>query len=101
MQFDKLVEQLLTEMPHMLVNNKMIDLEIENHAKTKDYKGLLDKIKRIYNGEKYTFATKHSTDGTGTTIQLTTPEERQEFLKKVKLNHMLKGFVPGDLIDSL
>lgn len=101
MRFEKLVEELLTEMPHMLVNNKMIDLEIENHAKVKDYKGFFDKIKKIYNGEEYTFGTKHSQDGVGTTIQLITPQEKQEFLKKVKLNLMIKGFVPGDWLDSL
>lgn len=92
MQFDKLVEQLLTEMPYIEISNKIFDLEMEK------YKGrpkkFVQKLQSILQGDSYT-------DKYGNTIQLTTPEEKELFRKKIKLNLMVKGFVPGDLIDSL
>jgi hypothetical protein len=92
MQFDKLVEQLLNEMPYIEVSNQIFDLEMEK------YKGkpemLVQKIKSILQGEKHT-------DKYGNTIQLTTPEQKNIFLKKVKNSYILTGFIPGDLIDSL
>ena len=92
MQFDKLVEQLLTEMPYIEVSNQIFDLEMEK------YKGrpekFVQKLQSILQGDSYT-------DKYGNTIQLTTPEKKDIFRKKIKLNLMIKGFVPGDLIDSL
>lgn len=92
MQFDRLVEQLLNEMPYIEVSNQIFDLEMEK------YKGrpekFVQKIKSILQGEKHT-------DKYGNTIQLTTPEEKNVFLKKVKNSYIITGFIPGDLIDSL
>lgn len=92
MQFDKLVEQLLTEMPYIEISNQIFDLEMEKYkGKPKKF---VQKLQSILQGDPYT-------DKYGNTIQLTTPEERELFRKKIKLNLMIKGFVPGDLIDSL
>ncbi len=91
-RFDKLVEQLLTEMPYIEVSNQIFDLEMEK------YKGkperFVKKLQSILQGDSHT-------DKYGNTIQLTTSEEKELFRKKIKLNLMIKGFVPGDLIDSL
>lgn len=91
-QFEKLVEKLLNEMPYIEVSNQIFDLEVEK------YKGrpekFVQKLKSILQGEKYT-------DKYGNTIQLITPEEKEQFRKKIKLNLLIKSFVPGDLIDSV
>jgi hypothetical protein len=92
MQFDKLVEQLLTEMPYIEVSNQIFDLEMEKY-KGKPEK-FVQKLQSILQGDSYT-------DKYGNTIQLTTPEEKELFRKKIKLNLMIKGFMPGDLVDSL
>ena len=86
------MEQLLTEMPYIEISNKIFDLEMEKY-KGKSEK-FVQKLHSILQGDKYT-------DKYGNTIQLTTPEEKELFRKKIKLNLMIKGFVPGDLIDSL
>lgn len=92
MQFDKLVEQLLNEMPYIEVSNQIFDLEMEKYKDVPEK--FIEKIKSILAGEKHV-------DKYGNTIELTTLEQRQEFLKKIKLNLMIKGFLPGDLLDSL
>ena len=92
MQFDALVEQLLNEMPYIEVSNQIFDLEMENF-KGKPEK-FVQKIQSILQGDKYT-------DKYGNTIQLITPEEKDLFRKKIKLNLMIKGFLPGDLFDSI
>jgi len=92
MQFDKLVEQILCEMPYLEIGNVVFDFEIEKYVK--DREKFLAKLKSILQGDKHT-------DKYGNTIQLTAPEEKQEFLKKIKLNLMIKGFLSGDSIDSL
>ena len=92
MQFDRLVEELLTEMPYIEIGDQIIDLEVELYKERPEE--FIDKLKSILQGDKVTGKYYSS-------IQLTTPEEKQEFLKKIKLNYMLKGFIPGDLIDSL
>jgi len=91
-QFDKIVEQLLTEMPYIEVSNKIFDLELEKY-KTQPEK-FVHKLQSILQGEKYT-------DKYGNSIQLLTPEEREQFRKKIKLNLMIKSFLPGDLFDSI
>jgi len=91
-QFEKLVEELLNEMPYIEVSNQIFDLEMEKY-KGKPEK-FVQKLKNILQGNKYV-------DKYGNIIQLTTPEQKEEFLKKIKLNIMIKGFVPGDLIDSI
>jgi hypothetical protein len=90
--FDKLVEQILCEMPYLEIGNTVFDLEMEKFAK--DREGFLAKLKSILRGDKHT-------DKYGNTIQLTIPEQKQEFLKKIKLNLIIKGFLSGDSIDSL
>lgn len=92
MQFDALVEQLLNEMPYIEISNQIFDLEMENY-KSKPEK-LVQKIQSILQGDKHT-------DKYGNTIQLVTPEEKELFRKKIKLNLMIKGFLPGDLFDSI
>lgn len=91
-QFEQLVEELLNEMPYIEVSNQIFDLEMEK------YKGrpeiFVQKLKSILQGNKHT-------DKYGNIILLITLEQKQEFLKKIKLNIMIKGFGPGDLIDSL
>lgn len=91
-QFDKLVEQLLTEMPYIEISNQIFDLEMEK------YKGnpekFVQKLQSILQGNKHT-------DKYDNTIQLVTPEEKEQFRKKIKLNLMVKGFLPGDFFDSL
>ena len=79
-------------MPYLEIGNTIFDLEMEKFAK--DRESFLAKLKSILRGNKHT-------DKYGNTIQLTTPEQRQEFLKKIKLNLMIKGFFSGDSIDSL
>ena len=91
-QFDRLVEQLLTEMPYIEISNKIFDLEMEKY-KGKPEK-FVQKLQSILQGDKYT-------DKYGNTIQLTSPEEKELFRKKIKLNLMIRGFIPGDLIDSV
>lgn len=92
MQFDNLVEQLLNEMPYIEVSNQIFDLEMENY-KGKPEK-FVQKIQSILQGDKHT-------DKYGNTIQLVTSEEKEQFRKKIKLNLMIKGFLPGDLFDSI
>ena len=92
MQFDKLIEQLLNEMPYIEISNQIFDLEMER------YKGrpekFVQKLKSILQGDKHT-------DKYGNTIQLTTSEEKNIFLKKIKNSYIITGFIPGDLIDRL
>lgn len=92
MQFDTLVEQLLNEMPYIEISNQIFDLEMENY-KGKPEK-FVQKIQSILRGDKHT-------DKYGNTIQLVTSEEKDLFRKKIKLNLMIKGFLPGDLFDSI
>lgn len=92
MQFDKLVEQLLTEMPYIEVSNQIFDLEMENY-KGKPEK-FVQKLQSVLQGDKHT-------DKYGNVIQLITSEEKELFRKKIKLNLMIKGFLPGDLFDSI
>ena len=91
-QFDNLVEQLLTEMPYIEVSNQIFDLEMEKY-KDKPEK-FVQKLQSILQGNKYT-------DKYGNTVQLLTSEEKKQFRKKIKLNLMIKGFLPGDLFDSI
>lgn len=79
-------------MPYIEVSNQIFDLEMEKY-KGKPEK-FVQKLKSILQGNKHV-------DKYGNIIQLTTPEQKEEFLKKIKLNIMIKGFVPGDLIDSI
>ena len=92
MRFDKLVEQLLNEMPYIEISNQIFDLEMEK------YKGrpekFVQKLKSILQGERHT-------DKYGNTIQLTTQEQKDLFLKKIKNSYIITGFIPGNLIDSL
>ena len=92
MQFDKLIEQILNEMPYIEISNQIFDLEMEK------YKGrpekFVQKLKSILQGDKHT-------DKYGNTIQLTTSEEKNIFLKKIKNSYIITGFIPGDLIDRL
>lgn len=91
-EFEKLVEELLSEMPYIEVSNQIFDLEMEQYkGRPKEF---VQKIKSILQGNKHT-------DKYGNTIQLTTPEEKNIFLKKVKNSYIITGFIPGDLIDSL
>lgn len=92
MQFEKLVEELLNEMPYIEVSNQIFDLEMEKYKGSPEK--FVQKLKSILQGNKHV-------DKYDNIIQLTTPEQKQEFLKKIKLNIMIKGFIPGDLIDSL
>jgi len=91
-QFEKLVEELLNEMPYIEISNQIFDLEMEKY-KGKPEK-FVQKLKNILQGEKYT-------DKYGNTIQLTTQEQKDLFLKKVKHSYIITGFIPGDLINSL
>lgn len=91
-QFDRLVEQLLNEMPYIEVSNQIFDLEMEQYkGRPEDF---VQKLKNILQGEKHT-------DKYGNTIQLNTKEEKNIFLKKVKLNYIINSIIPGDLLDSL
>lgn len=92
MQFEKLVEELLNEMPYIEIGNQIIDLEVEQYKKNP--KEFILKLKNILQGNKIT-------DKYNSSIQLTTPEQKQEFLKKIKLSYIIKGIIPGELIDSL
>lgn len=79
-------------MPYIEISNQIFDLEIEKY-KNNPEKFVL-KLKSILQGDKHT-------DKYGNTIQLSAPEQKEEFLKKIKLNLIIKGVVPGDLIDSI
>lgn len=79
-------------MPYVEVNNQIIDLEMELY-KDAPLK-FLEKLKSILRGDRVTG--KYNT-----VMHLTTAEQKQEFLKKIKLNYMIQGFIPGNLIDSL
>ncbi len=87
-----LVEQVLWEMPYIETGNTIFDLEIEKFAKDKE--SFLAKLKSILRGDKHT-------DKYGNIIQLFTPEQKQIFLKKIKLNLIIKGFLSGDSIETL
>ena len=79
-------------MPYIEISNQIFDLEMER------YKGrpekFVQKLKSILQGDKHT-------DKYGNTIQLTTSEEKNIFLKKIKNSYIITGFIPGDLIDRL
>ena len=92
MQFDRLVEKILTEMPYIEVDNQIIDLEVELYKKEPEE--FIKKIKSILQGNKVV-------DKYNSSMQLTTPEQKQEFLKRIKLNYIIRGIIPGNLIDSL
>lgn len=92
MQFEKIVKELLCEMPYIEISNQIFDLEMEKYKDRPEK--FVQKLQSILQGEKHT-------DKYGNTIQLTTPEEKNIFLKKVKNSYIITGFIPGDLIDSL
>jgi GR25 family glycosyltransferase involved in LPS biosynthesis len=86
--FETLVEQILWEMPYIEVGNDIFDLEMEKYAKDKNK--FVQKLKNILQGNKHT-------DKYGNVIHLTTPQQKQEFAKKVNLNLMIKGFLSGSI----
>jgi hypothetical protein len=88
--FETLVEQVLCEMPYIEVGNDIFDLEMEKYAKDKNK--FVQKLKSILQGNKHT-------DKYGNVIHLTTPQQKQEFAKKVNLNLMIKGFLSGSIKD--
>jgi hypothetical protein len=88
MNFETLVEQILCEMPYIEVGEDIFDLEMEKYAKNKDK--FVQKLKSILQGNKYT-------DKYGNVIHLTTPQQKQEFAKKINLNLMIKGFLSGSI----
>lgn len=92
MQFETLVEEILTEMPYIEVSNQIFDLEMEKY-KDRPRK-FVQILQSILQGNKHT-------DKYGNTIQLVTPEEKKQFYKKIKMNLMIRGFLPGDLFDSI
>jgi hypothetical protein len=92
MRFNKLVEQLLAEMPYIELSNQIFDLEMEKYRDSPEK--FVELIQSILQGNKHT-------DKYGNTIQLSAPEEKELFRKKIKLNIMIQGFVPGDLLDSI
>ncbi len=92
MRFDKLVEQLLTEMPYIEISNQIFDFEVEKYKNSPEK--FIEKVKSILQGNKHT-------DKYNNSIKLITPEQKQELLKKIKLNYIIRGVIPGDLIDSL
>ena len=79
-------------MPYIEVSNQIFDLEMEKY-KGKPEK-FVQKLQSILQGNKYT-------DKYGNTVQLLTPEEKKQFRKKIKLNLIVKGFLPGDLFNSI
>lgn len=89
MNFNTLVEQILYEQPYVEVGEDIFDLEMEKYVKNKSE--FVAKIKSIIRGDKHT-------DKYGNVIHLTTPQQKQEFVKKIKLNLMIKGFLSGDSI---
>jgi hypothetical protein len=89
MQFDKLVEEILTEMPYIEVGKDIFDLEMEKYAKNREQ--FIVKLKSILQGNKHT-------DKYGNIIHLTTSLQKQEFAKKINLNLMLKDFMSGNFI---
>ena len=89
MNFKTLVEQILCEMPYIEVGKDIFDLEMEKYAKNKNK--FVQKLKGILQGNKHT-------DKYGNVIHLTTPQQKQEFAKKINLNLMIKGFLSGDSI---
>lgn len=92
MQFDKVVEQLLNEMPYVEVSGQVFDLEGEKYKDTPEL--LLTKIKSILQGNKHV-------DKYGNTIQLQTSEEKSVFRKKIKQNNIVRKIVSGNLVDSI
>lgn len=89
MDFKTLVEQVLCEMPYIEVGEDIFDIEMEKYAN--DKKLFIQKLKSILQGNKHT-------DKYGNVILLTTPQQKQEFAKKINLNLMIKGFLSGDSI---
>jgi hypothetical protein len=77
-------------MPYIEVGNDVFDLEMERYAR--DKKQFVQKLKSILQGNKHT-------DKYGNIIHLTTPQQKQEFAKKVNLNLMIKGFLSGSIKD--
>jgi hypothetical protein len=90
MNFQALVEQVLWEQPYIEIGKDIFDLEIEKYAKDKNK--FVQKLKSILQGNKHT-------DKYGNVIHLTTPQQKQEFAKKVNLNLMIKGFLSGSIKD--
>jgi hypothetical protein len=88
--FEPLVEQILCEMPYIEVGEDIFDLEMEKYAKDKNK--FVQKLKSILQGNKHT-------DKYGNVIHLTTPQQKQEFAKKINLNLMIKGFLSGSIKD--
>jgi hypothetical protein len=88
--FETLVEQVLCEMPYIEVGEDIFDLEMEKYAKDKNK--FVQKLKSILQGNKHT-------DKYGNVIHLTTPQQKQEFAKKINLNLMIKGFLSGSIKD--
>lgn len=79
-------------MPYIEIDKQIIDLEVERYKNSPEM--FIQKLKSILQGNKVT-------DKYSSSLQLTTQEQKQEFLKKIKLNYIIKGIIPGDLIDSL
>ena len=77
-------------MPYIEVGEDVFDLEMEKY--TKDKKKFVAKLKSILQGNKHA-------DKYGNIIHLTTPQQKQEFAKKINLNLMIKGFLSGNIKD--
>ena len=92
MNFNTLVEQILCEMPYIEINKQIVDLEVEKYKNTPEQ--FVKILKNILQGNPHT-------DKYGNLFQLNNTKEQQEFLKKIKLNYIIRGIIPGDLIDSL
>jgi hypothetical protein len=91
-RFTKLFEQLLCEMPYIEVGKQIIDLEVEKYKNTPETFILI--LQKILQGKTHI-------DKYNNTMQLTSLKDKEEFIKKIKLNHIIRGIIPGNLIDSL
>lgn len=83
-RFEKLFEQLLNEMPYVLVDkhDKRFDLEIEQFVQNKDLNAFLNKIKAILAGEKLQ-------DKYNNTVELKTKEDVRSFIENLKRDKMM------------
>ena len=76
--FKKLVEEeLLTEMPYVVLNKGLFDLEAEQFMKDHDFVGFVKKIKGIVDG-------KASKDKHNNELQIDSAEQKDEFVDHIK-----------------
>ena len=79
---DLIKEELLMEMPYVVLGQGQFDLETEQFMKDHDFVGFVKKIKRIVDG-------KVAKDKYNNELQIDSPKKKDEFINHIKKDPVL------------